>query len=149
MLTQRAKYALRAAILLTERHGGGAIQIAEIAAAENIPAKFLEAILLELRKAGLLESVRGRNGGYRLARPPEALSIGDIVRVVDGSLAPIRCASRRNFEPCRDCGDVESCVVRWAMLKARDAMAEVLDRCTLAEAARRRGTPAGPLDFAI
>lgn len=150
MLTQRAKYALRACIHLAEHHDGTAtIQIGEIAVAENIPGKFLEAILLDLRKAGLLQSQRGRHGGYRLARAPEHLSIGDIIRVIDGTLAPIRCASRLKFEPCADCDDAASCVIRWAMLKARDAMATVLDRCSLAEAARRRRSSTQPLDFVI
>lgn len=150
MLTQRAKYALRACIHLADHYGDATtVQIAEIAAAENIPGKFLEAILLDLRKAGLLHSQRGRNGGYRLARAPENLSVGDIIRVIDGTLAPIRCASRLKFEPCADCDDAATCVIRWAMLKARDAMATVLDRCTLAEASRRRASTTQPLDFVI
>lgn len=150
MLTQRAKYALRACIHLADRfEDATTVQIGEIAASENIPAKFLEAILLDMRKAGLLQSQRGRHGGYRLARPPENLSVGDIIRVIDGTLAPIRCASRLKFEPCEDCEDAATCVIRWAMLKARDAMATVLDRCTLAEASRRRRSLSHPLDFVI
>ncbi|WP_114394165.1 RrF2 family transcriptional regulator [Oleisolibacter albus] len=150
MLSQRCKYALRAALYLTDQWpGGGTARIADIAAAEGIPRKFLEAILLDLRKGGLLESCRGRDGGYRLAKAPDHLSIGDIIRVVEGTLAPIQCASRNRFEPCADCGDPQECVIRWAMLKARDAMAVVLDRCTLAEAARQRHSLSTPLDFVI
>ncbi|ACJ01205.1 RrF2 family transcriptional regulator [Rhodospirillum centenum] len=150
MLSQRCKYALRAAVHLAGlSEQEGCARIADIAAAENIPHKFLEAILLDLRKAGLLKSVRGRDGGYRLAKPPEHVSMGDIIRVVEGTIAPIRCASRNRFEPCEDCGNPDECVIRWAMVKARDAMAEVLDRCTLAEAARRRRTLGTPLDFVI
>ena len=148
MLTQKAKYALRACIHLAARPGETP-RIAEIGAAERIPPKFLEAILLDLRKGGVLESVRGRKGGYRLARPAAMVSMGDVIRLIDGSLAPIRCASRQNFEPCQDCADVNGCVIRWAMLKARDAMATVLDRCTLAEAAARRSASDDPLDFVI
>lgn len=154
MLSQKAKYALRAAIMLAERADQpdttSWVLIAEIAERENIPRKFLEAILVELRNHGLLESRRGKNGGYRLAKPLDRIAFGDVIRLIDGPLAPIRCASRSQFQPCEDCADVGTCSIRWAMLKARDAMASVLDAWTLADAVnQRRATGVIPLDFAV
>lgn len=154
MLSQKAKYALRATIMLAERvdqpDGTPWVLIAEIAERENIPRKFLEAILVEMRNHGLLESRRGKNGGYRLAKPLDRVAFGDIIRLIDGPLAPIRCASRTQFQPCEDCSDVSSCSIRWAMLKARDAMASVLDGWTLADAvSQRRSAGVIPLDFAV
>jgi Rrf2 family protein len=135
MLSQKAKYALRAVMMLAERAGeADPVRVPEIAQRERISLKFLEAILVELRDAGLVESRRGRNGGYRLKRAPEEISFGDVIRIVDGPLAPIRCASRTQFEPCADCPDVASCVIRWAMVRARDAISNALDHCSLAEA---------------
>ncbi|HLY58565.1 MAG TPA: Rrf2 family transcriptional regulator, partial [Stellaceae bacterium] len=135
MLSQKAKYALRAAMMLAERAGDSEpVRVPEIAQREHISLKFLEAILVELRDAGIVESRRGRNGGYKLRRSPDEISFGDIIRVIDGALAPIRCASRFQFQPCADCPDVASCVIRWAMIRARDAISDALDHCTLAEA---------------
>jgi Rrf2 family protein len=139
MLSQKAKYALRAVMMLAEQETSPALlRVPEIARRERISLKFLEAILVQLRDAGIAQSRRGRNGGYRLSRPAEEVSFGDVIRAVDGPLAPIRCASRTRFEPCADCGDVASCVIRWAMLKTRDAIAETLDHCSLAEALRQQ-----------
>jgi len=151
MLSQKAKYALRAVLYLAERHDDGDLMlIADIAEKEQIPRKFLEAILVELRNDGILESRRGKNGGYRLARPLDRISFGDVIRSIDGPLAPIRCASRTQFQPCTDCQDVDSCAIRWAMTKARDAMASVLDGWTLADAVRQRhGSGSIPLNFAV
>lgn len=151
MLSQKAKYALRAMLMLAERADSGELVLTgEIAEREQIPRKFLEAILVELRNHGILESRRGKNGGYRVARPLDKISFGDVIRTIDGPLAPIRCASRTQFQPCADCQDVASCSIRWAMLKARDAMASVLDGWTLQDAIRQRqATGAIPLDFAV
>lgn len=135
MLSQKAKYALRAVMMLAERAGDPEpVRVPEIAQRERISLKFLEAILVELRDAELVESRRGRHGGYRLKRPPEEISFGDVIRTIDGALAPIRCASRFQFQPCADCTDVAACVIRWAMIRARDAISDALDHCTLAEA---------------
>ncbi len=116
------------------------VRVPEIASREHISLKFLETILVQLRDAGIVESRRGRNGGYRLKRSPEDISFGDIIRVVDGPLALIRCASRTQFEPCADCADVGSCAIRWAMVKARDAVATALEGCSLASALERQQT---------
>jgi Rrf2 family protein len=135
MLSQKAKYALRAIMMLAEQADTDEpLRVPAIAERERISLKFLETILVELRDAGLVESRRGRRGGYRLKRAPSEISFGDVIRVIDGALAPIRCASRFQFQACADCQDVGSCVIRWAMVRARDAIAEALDHCTLAEA---------------
>jgi Rrf2 family protein len=143
MLTQKAKYALRALIMLSEQPDDGLVLIADIAERENIPRKFLEAILVELRKHGLLFAKRGKSGGYRLARLASDISFGEVIRVIDGQLAPIPCASKFSFKPCEDCGDPAACSVRWLMVQVRDATADVLDNCTLADALRHRQATGG------
>jgi len=134
MLSQKAKYALRALLAMARNSSGEPMHIADIARAENIPRKFLEATLLELRKRGVLESVRGRGGGYRLARPAEQILFGEVIRVIDGPLAPVPCASVTAFALCADCPDPHRCSIRWVMQQVRDATAGVLDHCTLADA---------------
>ncbi len=143
MLTQKAKYALRALIMLAEQPDDELVLIADIAERENIPRKFLEAILVELRKQGLLYAKRGKSGGYRLARPAPQITFGEVIRLIDGHLAPIPCASKFSFKPCEDCGDPELCSVRWLMVQVRDATANVLDHCTLADALRHRQSTGG------
>ena len=138
MLSQKAKYALRALLMLAEQPEADMVMIADIAERENVPRKFLEAILVDLRKRGLLDSRRGKYGGYRLAKPAEAISFGEIIRIVDGPLAPLPCASKTGFRPCDDCTDVNSCSVRWLMLQVRDATADILDNCSLADALKHR-----------
>jgi Rrf2 family protein len=138
MLSQKAKYALRAVLMLAERSQGDApVAVSEIGKRERISQKFLEAILVELRDAGILESRRGRYGGYSLRRPADAISFGEVIRTIDGPLALIPCASRTQFKPCEDCADVASCSIRWAMQNARDAIAASLDGCSLADALKR------------
>jgi Rrf2 family protein len=138
MLSQKAKYALRALLMLAEQRQPDMVMIGDIAERENVPRKFLEAILVDLRKRGLLDSRRGKYGGYRLAKPAEAISFGEIIRIVDGPLAPLPCASKSGFRPCDDCTDANSCSVRWLMLQVRDATADILDNCSLADALRHR-----------
>jgi Rrf2 family protein len=111
---------------------GRVVQIKDIAEREKIPAKFLEQILLTLKNAGMLQSKMGIGGGYYLAHPPESISLGHIVRVLDGPLAPIRCVSQMAYEPC-GCPDEESCGLRLTMLDVRNAISDVLDRTTLAD----------------
>ncbi|WP_377807160.1 Rrf2 family transcriptional regulator [Azospirillum sp. A29] len=150
MLSQKAKYALRALIMLAEKDNGDLILIADIAERENIPRKFLEAILVELRKEGILFAKRGKSGGYRLARPAAEITFGEVIRLIDGHLAPIPCASKASFRPCEDCIDTATCSVRWLMVQVRDATAAVLDNQTLADALRHRqstGTIAANFDI--
>lgn len=132
MLSNKAKYGLKAMFYLAARPNDVPIGIQEIADAEGISKKFLDAILLQMRVSGMLVSRRGKAGGYNLARPPEQIYLGSIVRSLDGPLAPIPCASRTAFQACADC-NVATCRVRHAMLKVRDAIADVLDNTSLAD----------------
>ncbi len=135
MLSMKAKYALRALATLA-LNAPGQLQARRIAEDAAVPGKFLEAILVDLRNAGLVESRRGTLGGHRLARDPEAITLGEIVRVVDGPIAPIRCASLTAYRPCEDCPDPGRCSVRLLMGEVRSAMSEVIDRRSLAQFAR-------------
>ena len=128
----KAKYALRALCALAQAYPRR-VQARLIAAQAKVPEKFLEAILVELRKAGFVSSTRGIVGGHALARPAAEMMIGDVMRAIDGPLAPIRCASVTAYEPCAECPDPEHCALRFLMVDVRDAMAGVLDRRTLAE----------------
>lgn len=133
MLTAKGKYSLKALAYLAELGPGATAQAGDIASAKNIPKKFLDAILGELRNAGIVYSRKGPGGGYMLARAPSEIRIGHVIRAIDGPLAPIACASRTAYQPCRDCRDVKSCTVRLLMTKVRDAMSDVLDQVTLAD----------------
>jgi Rrf2 family protein len=133
MLSQRTRYAIRALLHLADRHGEGPVQLTEIAAAQNIPPKFLTVILSEIGRAGLVETQRGRDGGYWLAREPREISYGDIIRLTRGSLALVPCASRLAYQPCENCVTQEECRVHWVMLKLRDETARILDQVTLAD----------------
>ncbi|BBE74244.1 RrF2 family transcriptional regulator [Oharaeibacter diazotrophicus] len=135
MLTNKGKYGLKALVDLARLEPGNTAFIVDIAKRNSIPKKFLDAILLDLRKAGILRSKKGPGGGYALAKPASEISIGHVVRVLDGPLAPIRCASRTAFEPCTDCADPAACEVRRSMSRVRDAIADILDNMTLAEMA--------------
>ena len=139
MLTSKAKYALRAMTDLAVQGQSAPrppVFIADIAERQQIPRRFLENILLELRKHGLVVSQRGKLGGYALARAPEMISFADIIRAIDGPLAWTPCTSRTAYRRCEDCRPEEDCTLRRAMLKARDASAAVLETMTLAAAAR-------------
>lgn len=133
MLTKKGKYGLKALVHLARSEPGKAVQVAEIAARENISKKFLDAIMRDLKNAGFVRSWKGPGGGFALSRPADEIVIGPVVRALDGPLAPIACASRTAFQPCDDCGDLSTCSVRIVMTEVRDAMAEVLDRTTLAD----------------
>ena len=132
MLTAKGKYGLKALVYLSQRPPGQLALVSDVAQSNNIPKKFLDAILGELRNAGIVQSRKGKGGGYRLARLPEEIKVGSIVRVLDGPLAPIPCASHTRYEACDDC-DVATCQVRHMMLDVRNAIAEVLDHTTLAQ----------------
>ena len=141
MLSQKAKYALRALLVMAAHTDDTPLLIADIAASENISRKFLEATLLELRKHGILSARRGRGGGYRLARPADKITFGEILRVIDGPLAPLPCASVTAFQLCPDCPVPQRCSIRWLMQQVRDATSGVLDNCTLADALGKRPAP--------
>jgi Rrf2 family protein len=133
MLTAKAKYGLKAMAHLASRPAGRPALIADIAAEEGIPKKFLDAILNELRQAGYLISKPGRGGGYMLAVPAEKIIVGDIIRKLDGPLASVPCVSRNFYARCQDCKSEEDCRVRRLMLEAREALAQVLDARSLAD----------------
>ena len=133
MLSQRGRYALKALINLA-RLEAGSRQVSAIVAEENIPRKFLEAIMSDLRRANLVDSARGKMGGYRLARTADRITFGEVVRVTDGPLALIPCASRNFYRRCEDCSDEAACILRRVMAKVRDEVSDVLDRTTLADA---------------
>lgn len=140
MLTKKAKYGLKAMAFLARLPEGRSAYVADIAEAAGAPKKFLDAILGELRNAGMLWSKKGKTGGYMLAKRPREIPVGSILRVLDGPLAPIGCASRSAFSACQDCEDQDRCEVRLVMLEVREAIANVLDRTTLEEMSEL-GTP--------
>ncbi|MDP3173371.1 Rrf2 family transcriptional regulator [Phenylobacterium sp.] len=133
MLSQRGRYALKALINLA-RLEQGSRQVSAIAAEENIPRKFLEAIMSDMRRAHLVESARGKMGGYKLARPADLITFGDVIRITDGPLALIPCASRNFYRRCDDCHDEGACILRRIMSRVRNEVSEILDRTTLADA---------------
>jgi len=133
MLTKKAKYGLKAMVDLARLQPGKSTFVAEVAERNAIPKKFLDAILGELRNAGMLSSKKGKAGGYMLSKSPDDITVGAIVRALDGPLAPIACASRSAYVPCDDCEDVRSCQVRLMMLEVRNAISTVLDHRTLTE----------------
>jgi Rrf2 family protein len=131
MLTKKGKYGLKALVHLSKMPPGQLAFVGDIAAKNNIPKKFLDAILGELRNAGFVQSRKGKDGGYRLAKLPSEIKIGHVVRVLDGPLAPLPCASRSQYQRCEDC-DEATCQVRHMMLEVRHAVAELLDNRSLA-----------------
>ncbi len=129
MLSMKAKYALKALIFMAQKEQT-ALPSKQIAEAENIPQKFLDNILQELRQNGVIESKRGIFGGYVLAKHPRDIFLGDVIRIIDGPLAPIRCASLTAYQKCDDCPDEGQCHLRRLMLDVRNAMSAILDgRC--------------------
>jgi len=138
-LSKRGEYGLRAAIHLAnaQKHSPDAmVQIKDISVQEKIPTKYLEQILLALKNAGLLHSKMGIGGGYYLAKTSEKISLGQIIRALDGPLAPIRCVSHMAYEPC-GCPDERTCGLRMVMGDVRNAIADILDNTTLADVTDR------------
>jgi Rrf2 family protein len=144
MLTNKGKYGLKALVHLAGLPEGETVQSHEIAEANNIPKKFLDAILGELRVGGIVRSKKGKGGGYMLARDASKISIGSAIRVLDGPLAPIACASRSAYQPCDDCKDVAGCSVRLLMLEVRDVASRILDN-TSVEEMRRNSRQSSPI----
>jgi Rrf2 family protein len=135
MLSQRGRYALKALLHLA-RHPEDPRGVSVIAADEQIPRKYLEAIMSDLRRANLVDSTRGWSGGYRLARPADLITFGEVVRLTDGPLALLPCASRNFYKRCEDCADEAACTIRRVMAVVRNEVSEILDRTTLADALR-------------
>lgn len=146
MLSMKAKYALRAMMVLAKNERK-LMQTRAIAKAADVPHKFLEAILSDLKNHGVVASKRGMMGGYELSRPADLITVGDIIRIMDGPLAPIRCASVTAYQRCEDCPDETVCAIRDVMVDVRIAISGVLDQRTIADLlAIPRGTDDSLLD---
>jgi len=139
-LSKRTQYSLRALYALARNHGRGPVLIAQMAREEAIPKKFLEQILLSLKGSALVVSKKGKGGGYALARSPHEISLGEVIRRIEGPLAPLPCASETRFRKCDECPDIETCGTRIVMREVRDAIAGILDRTTLAMVCERVDT---------
>ena len=133
-LSKKSDYGLRAMIHLSMNYQKGAVQIKEISVKEKIPQKFLENILLTLKKVGILNSKMGLRGGYELARSPDLISLGEVIRTLDGAIAPIDCVSKMSYKPC---SEELTCVIRDVMMDVRNAITTVLDTITFADMCRR------------
>jgi Rrf2 family protein len=137
MLSKRSKYAIKALLALADHERGEPVRIADLAQEEQIPPKFLELILLGLKNQGILQSRKGKGGGYLLARDPGDIYLGQIVRMFDGPLAPVPCASQTAYVACADCPNEAVCGVHLAMKAVRDATAKVLDGTSIASLRRQ------------
>jgi Rrf2 family protein len=137
MLSKRSKYAIKALLALADHQRDEPVRIVDLAREEQIPPKFLELILLGLKNQGILQSRKGKGGGYLLARDPADIYLGQIVRMFDGPLAPVPCASQTAYVPCADCPDEAVCGVHLAMKAVRDATAKVLDGTSIASLRRQ------------
>jgi len=151
-LSVRGKYALRALTVLGEHYGPGVVRIQAISAEQNIPKRFLEQILFDLKSAGIVESRRGVAGGYRLAVAPDKIPLARVIRHLEGALAPVGCISQQFYEKC-SCPDELKCPLRSIMKEVRDAIAGLLEKATVADLVARavqlRAQPDGILDFEI
>jgi Rrf2 family protein len=151
-LSQRGHYALRALIVLGLNYSESVVTIQTISAAQNIPKRFLEQILNDLKAAGILESRRGITGGYRLRRAPEEVTLAEVVRLLEGPLAPVGCVSEKFYEKC-SCPNEEKCGIRSIMKEVRDAIVKVLETVTVAQLCERvrqlQGVHEDPLEYII
>jgi Rrf2 family protein len=135
MIAQKTRYALRSLLFLAEQSGGVPVQLGRIAETQRVPPKYLELIMLDLKKAGLVKSSRGPRGGYQLAREAGAISFGEIVRTMEGPIALVPCASVNFYAPCGDCHNEATCAIRRAFMVLRDQSTTVLDGISLAQGA--------------
>ena len=136
-ISKKTLYTLRALYSLTRTYGGPPTLIAEMAERESIPKRFLEQILLNLKRLGLVDSKKGLHGGYFLVKSPEGLTMGALIRMIEGPLAPLPCASETAYRKCDECPDPKTCETRTVMREVRDATARVLDQTTIAALCRR------------
>ena len=131
-LSKRTQYCLRALYALARKHGEGPVLVMQLAEDEAIPKRFLEQILLSLKRSGLVHSKKGKGGGYYLAHAPDQITLANVIRLVEGPLAPLPCASETRFRQCEECADVETCGTAIVMRQVRDAIAQILEETTLA-----------------
>ena len=139
MLSKKAKYALKALLYLTRGQTPGPVLVADIAREEGIPKKFLELILLDLKRHGIMQSKKGKGGGYSLGKAPELISFGQVIRILDGPLAAVPCVSLTAYQRCEECEDELTCGIRLVMKEVRDATAGILDGISLADVNRNVG----------
>lgn len=137
VLSRRSKYGLKALLALAQESGRGPVLVSDLAERDAIPKKFLEAILLDLNRQGLVQSKKGKGGGYFLRRAAADITFGQVIRALEGPLALVPCVSQTAYAPCTECIDEPTCGVRLAMQQVRDATAEILDNTTLADVNRR------------
>lgn len=135
MISKRAKYALKALKQLAEQYGKGPVLISRLSEQQHIPQRFLESILLDLRNHGLLHSQKGKGGGYQLRVEPERINLAQVLRIIDGPIAPTPCVSKNFYVRCDDCEDEETCRIRPIMLRVRDANLAVYENVSLQELA--------------
>jgi len=135
-LSKKSEYGLRAMLDLAAHADEGAVRLKDLADRNNIPVKFLEQIFLTLRNAGVVRSQVGARGGYMLSRPAEEITLGRVIRTLDGTIAPVGCVSKIAYEPCT-CPDERACPLRAAMNQVRDAIVAVVDYTSLADAVSR------------
>jgi Rrf2 family protein len=133
VLSKKSKYGLKALLVLARESGRGPVLVADLAEREALPKKFLESILLDLKRQRVVDSRKGRGGGYFLRRHPSQITFGEVIRLLDGPLAAVACVSQTAYTPCAECLDEQTCGVRLAMKKVRDATADILDHTTLAD----------------
>jgi Rrf2 family protein len=131
MMSKKCKYAIKALIKLAENYGGDSMNTAEIAASENIPKKFLEQILLELKHAKLVNSKQGSKGGYYLLKNPKEISVADVYRIFDGAIALLPCVSLNFYEKCDDCNDETTCTMRREFTKIREGARIVMSKTSI------------------
>ena len=136
-LSKRTQYSLRALYALAREYGHGPVLISKLSEQEVIPRKFLEQILLALRNLGLVASKKGKGGGYMLMHPPDQITLASVIRMMEGPLAPLPCASETRFRKCDECADIETCGTRLVMKEVRDATAKILERTTIGSICRQ------------
>jgi len=137
MISKKTKYALSALIYLAREYEKGPVLISDLAKSERIPKKFLEFILLNLKNHGILQSRRGKKGGYLLGKNPSKIILGHVIRILEGPLAPISCVSQTAYQKCEECKDENCCGIRIVMKEVRDAIANILDKTSLADVVKR------------
>ena len=137
MISKKTKYGLRALVVLAKEYQRSLVLISNLSKSERIPQKFLEAILLDLKNKGFLRSKKGKGGGYALAKSPDEITMGQIIRILEGPLASVPCVSQTAYRKCDDCGEESICCIRVVMKEVRDAVANILDKTTLADILKR------------
>ena len=153
MISKKTKYALKGLLYLGRKYNQGPVLISDLARDERIPKKFLELILLNLKNNGVLQSRKGKGGGYYLGKPPREISVGNVIRILEGPLAPVPCVSESAYARCLECLDDRSCGIRLVMKDVRDAISNILDKTSLADMLEREEKAAkmdkGIVDFSI